>query len=924
MNFHRIVFLWALFTLVGFMVVEGAYGLGTDLNLERPGARASAVQALRTRSEAQKAEALQIAALRGWPVRGIIEDDTVYELVKVVRGIPYYLMTQNANAAITANVGLVRGVAPYDADGAGVIVGIWDAGAVRETHQEFVGRVFVQNVTTTDNHATHVGGTIGAFGVESAAMGMAPAALIHSYDWNNDLAEMTSRAAAAPNRESDVYLSNHSYGFVAGWAYGNWSGDTGRHWFGLWDEREDRGFGQYSEEVREWDALCYHAPYYLPFKASGNSRNNSAPAAGTIFYYLDASEVWQGKEYDPETDPHDNYFKGGYNTIPYRGNAKNLMTVGAVNDAVDGGTRDLDKATMTAFSSWGPTDDGRIKPDIVANGFSLYSTRAGTDTAYGNSSGTSMATPNAAGSAALLMDYYRQCFPGGDMRASTLKGLIIHTADDLGRPGPDYEFGWGLMNTAAAADHIKARHENEAALFMVEDMLTADIPEWTQTFYWEAGYPIKATLSWTDPPGLAQDALNATTPALVHDLDLRIIAPDSSTVYFPYVLDPANPAADAVTGDNMLDNVEQVYVAYPVLSGEYTIQVTHKGALTAAQQYFSLMVGGPDGPAPTGNVATARYTEGVIPTDLAFQEVGDSSVCPGTLEVPVPHDAVVESVDVTYTMAASRGGRIQDQRSQLRCVSPGGFSESEVFEGVGGGSGTYVYTRTGLDIANGVSGLGALSFELHAGRTRGGPGCSSFNCVVNDTWVVTAHYSRPDTLCAALNNCDLVWTSSGYFPWSAQSAVSSDNDAAAQSGPVSQGRGSWLDTVADASGEISFWWKVSSEEGVDFLEFHIDGVLAEHISGEVDWQQRIYAVDDGALLRWQYSKNGGNSIGADCGWVDQVVLTPLAPIEGEGEPIEGEEASVPGSGAVGLLAVALAMIVAGAAAIKLSRAGLEP
>ena len=88
--------------------------------------------------------------------------------------------------------------------------------------------------------------------------------------------------------------------------------------------------------------------------------------------------------------------------------------------------------TATTFTGWGPTDDGRIKPDIVANGYGLLSSVAGSDVSYASYSGTSMASPSAAASMGLLVQHYRDTHGGADMRAATLKGLVIHTADECG------------------------------------------------------------------------------------------------------------------------------------------------------------------------------------------------------------------------------------------------------------------------------------------------------------------------------------------------------------------------------------------------------------------------------------------------------------------------------------------------------------
>ncbi len=567
-----------------------AYGQPV-VDLSEPTLRQQAVERLATESHLRKAAAWEIAERQGWIPKGQI-GNTLFELMAIDGDRVYVYKTCNLNAAISIGVDLIRNTPPYNLTGAGLTVGLWDGGAPRTTHQEFGGRVTILDGAAYHDHSTHVGGTIGGAGVFANALGMAPSILIDSYEWTYDLSEMTSRAMSYPNEPGKIQVSNHSYGYICGWEHGF----SPPRWYGTWPSRESDYFGIYDPEVADWDQLCYNAPYYLPFKASGNDRTDDAPAEGSTFQYpkkAGPNLLWRTKQYDPAEDPcDDGWDNGGFDTIMTIGSAKNIMTVGAVHDAVSGGVRDPGQGTMADFSGWGPTDDGRIKPDIVTNGIGLYSPIANSDSSYDSWSGTSMAAPGAVGAAMLLVEYYGELFPAQAMRSSTLKALIIHTADDLGRPGPDYKFGWGLMNTHAAAEQITDHYDFSDANKIVEGLLDDVNTVATYTFESGTGAPIKATLCWTDPPAAAIEELDDPTPRLVNDLDLRLIDPNGSTTYYPFVLNPASPNDPAATGDNTLDNVEQVIISSPSVPGNYTAEVTYKGALTNGQQYYSLIVSG--------------------------------------------------------------------------------------------------------------------------------------------------------------------------------------------------------------------------------------------------------------------------------------------------------------------------------------------
>ena len=544
-------------------------------DMSDPETRAAVVAFMSNREEVRYQAVLAKAKLLGIPVRLDGPGHKVSILYDFRGEEPLYRTTFNANAAISTGANLIRQTAPYNLDGSGIKVGVWDGGSVRNTHQEFnTTRVVKKNSTVAvDDHATHVAGTIGASGFQASAKGMAPLVAIDSYDWNSDTAEMSASGAAAANDSftTKIPLSNHSYGFDAVTA----------------------DMGRYETNCNELDALALSLPYYLVFWAAGNEQDTLTAL-------------------------------GGYQSITFSGLSKNILTVGAADDAVTSGVRDVTKGTLAYFSSMGPCDDGRIKPDLVANGVNVNSCISTSDTAYDATySGTSMATPNAAGSATLLVQLYSREFSSQRMRSSMLKALLIHTADDVGRPGPDYQYGWGYLNVKAAADVILAHKASLAAPKMVDDSISNSSKTKSYNYVWDGTSPLKATLCWTDPAGAAQTATDSRTPNLKHNLDLKITAPDGTTIYQPYTMPfvgtwtQASMTLNATKGKNNVDNVERVDLPAPTQTGTYIVTVSLDGTLTTSTQAFSLVVTGASSveanPPPVVNITAPTDGSVVLP-----------------------------------------------------------------------------------------------------------------------------------------------------------------------------------------------------------------------------------------------------------------------------------------------------------------------
>lgn len=505
-----------------------------------------------------KLSAETFAFERNLLMREVLDNGSTISLIRILpSGIPEYYKTFNQKAA--ENVGTIRlrpraGLS-LNLTGKNMLIGIWDSGSTNVEHQEFGDRVEIKDNIPFDDHGTHVAGTIAASGINPQARGMAYEANLFAYEFNNDNSEMASEAAEG------LIISNHSYGLRTGWDLS--SGGTGWQWFGdpSVSNVEDYRFGYYdASNSRVWDDIAFNAPYYLIIKSAGNDR----------------TDIGDG------TRPPD----GPYDCLEPKSVAKNILAIGAVAH-LDGEYTDPDDVVMSAFSSWGPTDDGRIKPDISAIGVDVFSTLSGGVDVYGDFSGTSMSAPNTTGSMALLQEYHAQLYSGSYMKAATLKGLVIHTVNEAGKnPGPDYEFGWGLLAVDKAANLMT---RNDGKNFIIEEFNLLEEDSIVVKVNSDGTQPLTATICWTDVPGNpAPISLDPTNLMLINDLDMRIYD-ENENIYLPWILDPSTPDKGASFGDNFRDNVEKIELSAPV-AGEYTIVIKHKNELRNNNQDFSLIV----------------------------------------------------------------------------------------------------------------------------------------------------------------------------------------------------------------------------------------------------------------------------------------------------------------------------------------------
>lgn len=574
---------------------------------------------------------IDIAKQKNWPLTITLKNGNKSVLKAIDNfGLPLYLTTFNntiAAATTSANQLWPGGSSGLNLSGSSNAVknklAIWDGGGVLTTHVELTGRVLQKDASTAIDHATHVAGTMIASGVNPIAKGMAYGLQqLIAYDafqnyTNGFLSQMTSEAA------NGLLLSNHSYGDISGWRYN--SSVTPNRWefWGRFGETEDYKFGYYSFDAQSLDSIVYNAPHYLPVFSAGNNRGETGPAVGQPYYRFSNS----GSMDSAGNRPSGISSNDSYGSIPTYGNAKNILTVGAVNGLSTGYSKTTD-VVMSSFSSWGPTDDGRIKPDVVADGVNVTSSISTSNTAYATFSGTSMASPNTTGSLLLLQEYYNKLHPGTFLNSASLKALAIHTADEAGAsPGPDYQFGWGLLNVLKASNIITAN--NSGNYYLYEDSLNNSSRTLDSFVVVASGQSaLKATIVWVDPPANVEqvNVLNNTTPKLMNDLDLRIYkgTTNSTTIYKPWVLNPAIPSNAATKADNILDNVERVDVDSVVPGQTYTITVSHKGNLVRGIQKFSLTFSGVGGTAFCTSSATS-ITAGAAIDSVVFAGIANKN-----------------------------------------------------------------------------------------------------------------------------------------------------------------------------------------------------------------------------------------------------------------------------------------------------------
>lgn len=464
-----------------------------------------------------------------------------------------------------------------DLNGGGIQVHVWDSKTIFATHQEFVdpdtGNTVIEtqpfeSQSMESNHGTMVASTIIARGIAHNenydVTGLAPnvSKLVY-YNSSNDRFEIVQELENNP----EFIISNHSYGYYI-------ITDEGNQQFDAWEIGE---YGNWDQFIDETSNLF---PYWLYIQGTGNEGDIS---------------------YDGQEHPGYDYMVDGLN-------AKNQLNVASINLNQEFG----DFISPSRFSSAGPTNDFRIKPEISALGQDVYCATWNEDEPtetswYARTNGTSFSGPAVAGGAALIQQYYKQ-LNNEYMLSSTLRGLICHTATDLTMwgsktvIGPDPKTGYGLMNVEAAIEliHSDSTDSEKITEIALENNGTYNLNFTTSEE--SNSEKLTVTLAWNDPfkPTLLTDG------DLVNDLDIRVYNNDD--IFYPWKLDNTDMTAPALKGDNLVDNLEKIEIDAP--SGSYTIEVSHKGILEN-DQVFSLIISGNGQLATLSNEKIEKFSKNI-------------------------------------------------------------------------------------------------------------------------------------------------------------------------------------------------------------------------------------------------------------------------------------------------------------------------
>ena len=531
-----------------------------------------------------------------------------------------YVLT-NAQASEQSGVQNVLSNWNSGLNGSGETVSIVDTGLDMD-HSDYSSQLIaVQNGFGLDNnpgdsisgHGTHVTGTLlGDGSGEQGALGIAPAATLQMYQLEHNQQGVIGRIGSIYNLMQDAY--DHGARFQS------------TSWVS-----ENAG-GQYNGDSQSVDKFLWDNRDFIAIYSAGNNGSS------------------------------------GINTVAAPSTAKNAISVGASTDALSG--------SVASFSGQGPTFDGRIKPDLVAPGENICSSRAqeatssigvdctgafhsdGTTPLHTSLSGASQATPVVSGAAVLTRQYLREelgmSSPGSDL----IRAILIHGAEDLGTPDvPNPLEGWGRLNLenslypTSSSTELNTWYDDSQTLNPGRMFIYA--------YELDSSKGIDITLAWNDED-VSSSSLQ-TSPKLLNDLDIVVIAPNGTTYL-------GNNFANGVSviggsSDNV-NNLERIRINPTQLTsvGVWQIQIHHRGGTS---QPFSLVVTGLGQEEPSSDLSmmtdslwisesTPMVNSGVL---VRASWANQANLITGTYEISVT-DLTTGEVILSDSLAPLSGGGI--------------------------------------------------------------------------------------------------------------------------------------------------------------------------------------------------------------------------------------------------------------------------
>jgi Subtilase family/Secretion system C-terminal sorting domain len=379
------------------------------------------------------------------------------------------------------------------------------------THIDFTGRLIQRNPTNVQIHGTHTAGTTAGAGI-----------LNPKYKGMAPNATLISQYFSDVLVNAPIYINDYDMVIT-----------TNSYFSGL---NYCPGEGEYDALANYVDQQMDSFPSLLHVFAAGNDGSITCSPFPAHFATI----------------------KSGFQC------GKNILSVG-----------NLDNSSYIIFptSSIGPVNDGRIKPEIVAGGTNIISTFP--YNTYGSLTGTSMSSPTTAGTLALLYERYRQLHGGSDPAAALIKTIACNSADDLGNPGPDFIYGFGMLNARSAVETMEKNQYFSGSVGNSASMnySISGLPA--------GGQQLKIMLYWPDAPA-APYALRS----LVNNLDLTVLSPDGTT-HHPMILDPSPAGVNnpAIEGIDSINNIEQVVINNPP-AGNFAITVNGSSVPTGLQHFF--------------------------------------------------------------------------------------------------------------------------------------------------------------------------------------------------------------------------------------------------------------------------------------------------------------------------------------------------